>query len=343
MRVTNSMLVNNLMNNLNTNLARMDKLESQLASGRKYAHISDDPVALIYAQAARSRLTRLSHYQATIGTAQDWLASVESGLMELQGRVADVYTSVIDAATDVKGAADKNNVAQLIAQLRDHYLDTLNATFGDKYMFAGYNTPGDNAATKKITGPFTLDDNWNLHYNGHNLSDLLGLTVNGSTVYSGDVSGIFGGLRIDASSGAAKAAADAQAALDAINGTIPGDGLLYKIAAVNTDIGNKSDEIGLLAIEITTMENQIAGIDKEIMEKYGDLDTLNALNGQKEAILNGPGGLKELRLLDSEKNAELTEMKATRDSFLADLNNVANVDAQYDPCGRVALSIGGVS
>ena len=134
MRVTNSMLVNNFMRNLNTNLNRMDDLQGQLASSRKFGHISDDPIALIYGQAARNRLARLGHYSETVDAAQDWLRQVEAGLMELEGRIADVYNSVIDAATDVKGAADKNNVAMLVAQLRDHYIDTLNATYGDKFM-----------------------------------------------------------------------------------------------------------------------------------------------------------------------------------------------------------------
>ena len=347
MRVTNSMLVNNFMNNLNTNLTRLDKLQNQLASGRKFAHISDDPVALIYSQAARNKLIRLSHYQSTIETAQDWLASVESGLMELEGRVADVYVSVIDAATDVKGAADKNNVAQLIGQLRDHYLDTLNATFGDKYIYAGYNTPGDDAATKRITGPFTLDNEWNLHYNGQNMSNLLGLTVDGATVFSGDVSGIFGGLRIDISDGnAANAVTRVEDAITAINGSLTTPttgGLLYKTADVNARIESKSSEIGVIAVEITTKENQIADIDKEIMEKYGDLQTLNDLNAKKDAILNDPGGLKDLRLQDSTLNKELSELFEERDGYLADLRNVANVDIEFDPSGRVALSIGGMS
>ena len=344
MRVTNSMLVNNFMNNLNTNLTRLDKLQNQLASGRKFAHISDDPVALIYSQAARNKLIRLSHYQATIETAQDWLASVESGLMELEGRVADVYVSVIDAATDVKGDADKNNVAQLIAQLRDHYLDTLNATFGDKYIYAGYNTPGDDAATKRITGPFTLDNDWNLHYNGQNLSNLLGLTVNGATVYAGEVSGIFGGLRIDISDGdAAKAMAQVTDALEAINGSSAAPptsaGLIWQIAAQNVDIKEQSDKIGVIAVEITTLENEIDGLDKKILEEYGDLGRYEELNTERQTKIDE---LRDARQNDFEENEILTGMYKDRDTLLADLGNLANIDVEYDPCGRVALALGGI-
>ena len=170
MRVTNSMLVNNLMRNLNNNMNKLDKFNNQLATGRKYAHISDDPVALIYGQAARNKLARLEHYQRTIGSAQDWLRQVEYGVRDLQERVADVYTAVMDAATDVKNSPDKKNIAQLVAQLRDHYLDTLNTTFGDKFVYGGYNTPGNSSSGQ--FGPFRVDENWNLVYNDYYLTDM---------------------------------------------------------------------------------------------------------------------------------------------------------------------------
>ena len=170
MRVTNSMLVNNFMRNLNNNLTKMDKLQSQIASGRKYAHISDDPIALIYGQAARNKLARLSHYQRTVDTAQNWLRQAESALMDLQERAADVYHQVVGAATDVNNPYDKHNISMLVREMRDHYLDTLNASFGDKFIFAGYNTPGD-SITGPVTGPYTYE-NGVLRYNGYDLSVL---------------------------------------------------------------------------------------------------------------------------------------------------------------------------
>ena len=173
MRVTNSMLVSNFMRNLNTNMNRMDALQNQLASGRKFANISDDPAALIYSQGARNKIARLSHYSRTVESAQDWLRQVESSVMDLQERVADIYTSVVNAGNDAMGLganSDKASIGMLIDQLRDHYLDTLNSTFGDKYLFGGYNTPGD-SSTGKI-GPFEIrlyEGVDTLHYNGHPL------------------------------------------------------------------------------------------------------------------------------------------------------------------------------
>ena len=338
MRVTNTMIVNNFMNNLNTNLTRMDKLQNQLASGRKFAHISDDPTALIYSQAARNRLARLSHYQKAIGTAQDWLAQVESGIMELQGRVADVYITVIDAATDVKGASDKNNIAQLMAQLRDHYLDTLNASLGDKFIYAGYNTPGD-SKSGRITGPFTIDDNWNLYFNGHNLSNLLQLYVDDGTasppgVNPSDASGIFGGLRIDATGKINDVIDGVADAIDAANALLP------DIADLNGEIKAQAGIIADLGSGITTAESIIERLDSEIADLPDNLPNLQDLKEQRELKS------EELRKLQQQRSTEaskMAELHTRRDTMLAELSKHVNTDApEYDVDGRVALSIGGV-
>ena len=264
MRVTNSMLVNNLMRNLNNNLTNLDRLANQEASGRKYAHISDDPIAFLYSSAARNRLQRLDHYQASVDDAQDWLKSAESSIRDLQERIADVYTSLVNASTDVNNSTDKTNIAVQIAQLRDHYLDTLNSTFGDKYLFSGYNTPGEESQIgtggTKITGPFVIDDNWNLFYNGQNMSNFLELQIGGDTVNPDSVNSIFGGLNLNINnSSGADAATNAQTAIAEVNR------LIGEIADYNDDITDYQDTNVTPAYDaLKAQENLIISIENDI-------------------------------------------------------------------------------
>jgi len=172
------MLQNTLLSNLSMNLGRMDKLQNQLSSGRKYAHISDDPSALIYGQAARNKLARLDHYMGTVEMAQSWLTQAEAGVMELNKVVGAVYEELVSAGS-VKSDPDKKNLGMVIEQLRDHYVDTLNSSFGDRFVFGAYNTPGDHAFQHDPSvKPFTLvkienaDGEWThrLHFNGFDVS-----------------------------------------------------------------------------------------------------------------------------------------------------------------------------
>jgi len=180
-RVTNSMLKNTLLSNLGMNLSRMDKLQNQLSTGRKYGNISDDPSALIYGQAARNKLARLSHYQSAVETAQTWLTQAEAGVMEVNKVIGAVYEELVSAGS-VKTPDDKKNLAMVVGQLRDHYVDTLNTAFGDRFVFSGYNTPGDFAAGKDpVLKPFTIVNvpipggtEPRLHFNGFDISQFDG-------------------------------------------------------------------------------------------------------------------------------------------------------------------------
>jgi flagellar hook-associated protein 3 FlgL len=159
------MLVSNFMNNLNTNASKLDKLQSQLATNRKYAHMSDDPVSVIYSQQARYKLSRLADYHQNVSVSKGWLQQTESGLRELNDILTSAYEACVDASTDVKSATDKENAAKYIKQLRDQMLHTLNTAYGDKFIFGGYNTTGvtENRAT---TPPFTINADDKLCYNG---------------------------------------------------------------------------------------------------------------------------------------------------------------------------------
>jgi len=326
------MIVNNFMRDLNANMTKMDKLQGQLASGRKFAHISDDPIALIYAQAARNRIARLSHYQDTVATAQDWIRQVESGVMELQGRVTDVYEEIINAATDVKGGTDKNNIAMLISQLKDHYVDTLNATFGDKYMYAGYNTPGD-SKTGQVTGPFTIDSSWNLYYNGQSLSNFTQISIGGVDVNPNDAKGIFGGLNIDMSGDVSSATANLNNAISNVNALTP------QIDTLNADIKSKAEELSPITTNIDTLTNEIENLNNQIssLHESADMDTLTATRDAKAAEL------ADQKLEEGKVQQELDDLRQQRTGKLQELGKYINTDPpQYDASGRVSLTVGGV-
>ena len=185
-RTTNMMLQNTLLSNLSMNLSRMDKLQNQMASGRKFGHISDDPSALIYGQSARNKLAKVSHNQEMVGVAQSWLTQAEAGVMELNKTVAAVYEELV-AAGGAKTDEDKRILAMVVGQLRDHYVDTLNTSYGDRYVFGGYNTPGDFAEGRPPElKPFSVQDVLNqdtgrvesrLFFNGFDVSQFDGLTT----------------------------------------------------------------------------------------------------------------------------------------------------------------------
>ncbi|MCL1975865.1 MAG: flagellar hook-associated protein FlgL [Firmicutes bacterium] len=156
MRVTNSMLVSNFLHNLNTNMNKVSKLQTQLSSGRKFASISDDPVSTMYSMQARFRLDNLARYQESVKMTKSWLTQAETSVFDLNEVYKSAYETVIDAATDIKTPEDRRIMAAYIGQLRDHVLQTLNSTFGNKYIFAGFNTTGSYPGNQ-LEPPYKVD------------------------------------------------------------------------------------------------------------------------------------------------------------------------------------------
>ena len=193
-RVTNSMLKNTLLSNLGMNLTRMDKLQNQMSTGRKFGEISDDPASLVFGQAARNKIVRLQQYHDAVGTARTWLTQAETGMMELQKVVGNIYEELVSAG-GVKTPDDKRILAMAVNQLQQHYVDTLNTSYGDRFVFSGFNTPGDFAdGMEPIIKPFTLVNmpraastppnpemdgrvQPHLHFNGFNISQFDGWTM----------------------------------------------------------------------------------------------------------------------------------------------------------------------
>jgi flagellar hook-associated protein 3 FlgL len=164
------MLVSNFLHDLNNNLNRVSKMQTQLASGRKFASISDDPISTMYSMQARFRLDNLARYQESVNMAKSWLAQAETSVLDINEVYKSAYESVIDAATDIKTPADRKIMAEYIGQLRDHVLQTLNSTFGNKYIFSGFNTTGS-YPSNKLTPPFTVEPaSGDLWLNGLNLT-----------------------------------------------------------------------------------------------------------------------------------------------------------------------------
>jgi len=149
---------------------RIGKLQTQLAGGRKFASISDDPISAMYSMQARFRLDNLARYQESVKMAKSWLTHAETSVMELNEVYKSAYETVIDAATDIKTEADRKIMAEYVGQLRDHVLQALNSSFGNKYIFSGFNTTG--AYTGNLAEPpFRVDPaNGDLWLNGLNLT-----------------------------------------------------------------------------------------------------------------------------------------------------------------------------
>ncbi len=154
-RVTNNMMVNTLLRNLNNNAARMGKYQEQMSSQTKINNISDDPLGAIISMRARSNRANLEIYQRDLDSAHAWMTAGETSLMDVNNIFVTMYEDAVNLATDAKTGYDRQLAANKVREFRDELVHTLNSSISDKYLFGGYNS---------LKPPFEVINN-HLYYN----------------------------------------------------------------------------------------------------------------------------------------------------------------------------------
>lgn len=164
MRVTSGMMFKGYLKNLNTNLSSMNKLQIQMASGKRITRPSDDPIGVISSMQTRVKLYKSEQYKTNVDKALTWLEQTESSVLELNEIIKTAYEKAVYMSNDFLSTSDKSATAEEIGQLRDHVITIGNAKSGDKYIFGGYNV---------TSPPFVVDGTGGILYNGYDLTDAL--------------------------------------------------------------------------------------------------------------------------------------------------------------------------
>jgi len=139
MRITNNMLINNMVKYIGNNLTRMDKYQSQLATGKKIQVPSDDPVVAARALKLRTDVAEIEQYQRNLKDAQSWLDITESALSDM----GDIFQRAKELANGSDGAESREDLqatAQEVIQLRTQLINLSNSTYAGRYVFSGFKT-----------------------------------------------------------------------------------------------------------------------------------------------------------------------------------------------------------
>lgn len=140
MRITNNMLINNMINYIGNNLTRMDKFQNQLATGKKISVPSDDPVVAARALKLRTDVAEVEQYQRNVKDAQSWMEITEDALAKIGDVLQRTRELVIQGANGTFTTDDTKKINEEIKQLRVQMLHLGNSTYAGRYIFSGYKT-----------------------------------------------------------------------------------------------------------------------------------------------------------------------------------------------------------
>ena len=140
MRVTNKMMSDNLLRNLNTNLREMSHTQNKLSTGMRIQQPSDDPGGTARVLSLRSQETEMARYKQNIDDADSWLTTTDSSLGEVDDVLQRVRELTVYAASDSIDEQSREALAEEVAELNEHLVEIANTDHGKKHIFGGHNT-----------------------------------------------------------------------------------------------------------------------------------------------------------------------------------------------------------
>ncbi|MFJ7185436.1 flagellar hook-associated protein FlgL [Lysinibacillus xylanilyticus] len=140
MRVTQSMLSNNMLLNLNNSFGKMSKLQDQITSGSKITRPSDDPVIAVKGMGYRRDLGQVEQYTRNMNEVNNWIDTTDESLNQVGEQMKRVRELVIQAANDTNTPDDRAKIKAEIDQIRQQIQDTGNTKIADRYIFSGTRT-----------------------------------------------------------------------------------------------------------------------------------------------------------------------------------------------------------
>ncbi|MCX7923035.1 MAG: flagellar hook-associated protein FlgL [Clostridia bacterium] len=140
MRITNNMLVNNMMNSIGKNLTRMEKYENQLSSGKKIQVPSDDPVVAARSLKLRTDVAEIEQYKRNIKDAQSWLDITETTIGQVGEILQRARDLAVQAANGVFTSEETQKIREEVKQLKAQVTHISNTTYAGRYIFSGYKT-----------------------------------------------------------------------------------------------------------------------------------------------------------------------------------------------------------
>ncbi len=139
-RVTQNMITNRSMVNLQSSMARLSRTQEQLSTGRVINRPSDDPVGTASAMRLRSSLAQVAQHQSNAEDGAGWLQMADTtltGSTELLRRAKELGIQGVNGSNGPRAMAA---LGQEVSKLRDALLAAANTTYLGRPIFGGVTT-----------------------------------------------------------------------------------------------------------------------------------------------------------------------------------------------------------
>lgn len=140
MRITNNMLIANMMRNLNSNYEKMDNIQQQLSTGKKFQLPSDDPIGVSKSLKLHTDVAMIEQHKRNLSDARSWLEVTEDSISQMGDIIQRARELTVQASNGSNTPEDLAQISAEIKQLKEQLVKVGNSTYAGRYLFSGYKT-----------------------------------------------------------------------------------------------------------------------------------------------------------------------------------------------------------
>ncbi len=140
MRVTNRLMIDTVLANLQRSTERLLKRQTQISTGKQLSRPSDDPARVGRALTLRSSKAITEQNIQNVAQAKSWLDTTDGALQQVTSLLQRSRELTVQGATGTLSAQDRISIATEVRQLLRHAIRVANTKHGDQFVFAGFQT-----------------------------------------------------------------------------------------------------------------------------------------------------------------------------------------------------------
>lgn len=141
MRITNRIIQNNSLTNINNNKILQDNLSTQIATEKKISRPSEDPIIALRSLRLRTSVNQTDQFRTkNAEDAESWLEVTEDAINTLTDIVTDVRKQYVKGTSDTLKASDRQIILENLQSLAAEVYNTGNVDFAGRSLFTGYRT-----------------------------------------------------------------------------------------------------------------------------------------------------------------------------------------------------------
>ncbi|WP_195962679.1 flagellar hook-associated protein FlgL [Clostridium tyrobutyricum] len=137
MRITNKMLANNFLSDMQLNLQNLSKIQQQMSSMKNFSKPSDDPFNVVRSMQLQTDINANKQYKTNITSALNFMNTTDTAFNQIGNVLSNVRDNLVKAGDAAYGTDERTKIADEVNQRVAQLAQQLNTSFQGDYIFAG--------------------------------------------------------------------------------------------------------------------------------------------------------------------------------------------------------------